>query len=394
MVLPSTKIKKSELKAFLLLFPFIEVHVFNVGYLYNIAIFIAVLYVAVLFLKKRIILKKEYIPLLLYAVWLTLSCALNHGSMIPGIYYGMKLFAFTQIVEYYVQRKDITLLMVTRKYITFCLIVTTIFQYVNQDFFGHLDVSGNYNNFAFGDNVMGYYYIPFIAVCIVLDRMNGEKISKYTWTMIVFSLLSLLKAWSAKSIVGIALIVVYVMFIYGRKLSKVFNLFFVVVAYALAEIGLVFFNIQTRFSYIIESILHKDATLTGRTGLWYNALNNIRNSPIYGYGVMNGGGIYLNTTFVGSTTHSSHNLILEMLMQTGFVGLALWTLYIILSLSRNRTNVKADSYNYYMLVFFVFVVLIMQLTSGSLYIPFYYLPIVLCANNYELFSEGWRGLRK
>jgi hypothetical protein len=36
-VLPSTKIKKSELKRFLLLFPFVEV-LFHVGYLYNVAI--------------------------------------------------------------------------------------------------------------------------------------------------------------------------------------------------------------------------------------------------------------------------------------------------------------------------------------------------------------------
>lgn len=392
MVLPSTKIKKSEIKAFLLLFPFVEVHVFNIGFLYNIAIFAAILYVAVLFLNKSIVLKKECIPLLFYVVWLTISCALNHRSIIPGIYYGMKLFAFTQIVEYYIQKNDIRFFTVTRKYIAFCLVVTTMFQYINQDFFGHLEVSGNYNNFAFGDNVMGYYYIPFIALCIVLDRMNGEKISRYTWIMIIFSLLSLIKAWSAKSIVGIALIVVYVLFIYGKKLSKLFNPFFVIVSYTLAEVGLVFFNIQTWFTFFIENILHKDASLTGRIGLWYNALNNINDSPIYGYGVMNGGGIYLNTTFVGSTTHSSHNLILEMLMQAGFVGLALWALYIVLSLSRNRSNIKADPDNYYMLVFFVFVVLIMQLTSGSLYISFYYLPIVLCANNYELFSRRWRGL--
>lgn len=394
MRIPQTRIKKSELKAFLLLFPFVEVHIFNVGPLYDVAIFAAILYVVVLFLKGRLKLKTECIPLLLYAMWLTLSCYLNNRSIIPGLFYGLKLFAFTQIVEYYLQRKDITFLLVIRKYVSFCMIITTLFQYINQDFFGHLEVSGNYNNFAFGDNILGYYYIPFIAVCIVLDRMNNVKISRYTWVMIITALLSLVRAWSAKSIVGIALIVLYVMFVYGNRLSKLFNPIFVIGTYVLAEIGLVFFNIQEKFSYIIENILHKDATLTGRTGLWFNAINNIRNSPVYGYGVTNGGGIYLNTTFVGSTTHSSHNLILEMLMQTGFVGLALWSMYIILSLLRNKKNINADSDTYYMLVFFVFVILIMQLTSGSLYIAFYYLPVILCANNYVLFSEQWRNKRE
>lgn len=387
------KIKKSELKAFLLLFPFIEVHVFNIGPVYEIAMLLAVMYISFLYIKRQFVLKLEYIPLLLYAIWITLSCFLNGRSIIPGLYYGFKIFAFTQVTEYYLQKKDITFLLIARRYIAFCMIMTTIFQYINQGLFGQLD-SGNYSNFAFGDNALGYYYIPFIALCIVLDRMNAIEISKYTWMMICVSVLSLVRAWSAKSIVGIALIVFYVLFIYGNRVSKIFSPFLMIIVYITAELGLVFFNIQEKFSFIIENILHKDASLTGRTGLWFNAINNISKSPLYGYGVTYGGGMYLNTTFVGRTGHSSHNLILEIIMQTGFVGLFFWGAYIVLSLFRSKKSVKADSHNYYMLVYFVFVILIMQLTSGSIYIPFYYLPIILCANNYELFNEKWRGIKQ
>ena len=63
-------IDKGSIKAFLLLFPFIEVHVFNVGSVYNISVMLASLYVLILFLRKKIIFKKEYIPIFLYSLLL------------------------------------------------------------------------------------------------------------------------------------------------------------------------------------------------------------------------------------------------------------------------------------------------------------------------------------
>ncbi len=389
MKLFKTRIKKSEIKAWLLLFPFVEVHVFNIGAVYDLAIAAAILYVILLFVKKQIVLKKEYIPLLLYAVWLTICCLLNHRDPIPGIFYGLKLFAFVQIVEYYIQKKDLTFLYVTRNYLAFCLVITTIIQYVKQDLFGQLEISGNYYNFSFSDNVLGYYYIPFIAVCLVIDQIKIKKISKITWAIIFLSIISLVRAWSAKAIIGIFLISIYILFIYGKKISKVFNLAFVLITYLCAEIGLVFFNIQERFSFLIERILKKDASLTGRTGLWYSSINNIKQSPLYGYGVTKGGNILLNTTFVGSQTHAAHNLILEIIMQTGIIGLILWSMFVVLSLAKRKKHIKVEGNSYYMLLFFAYIILIMQLSSGSIYLAFCYLPIILCANVNELFSEDF-----
>ena len=387
MKLFKTKIKKTELKAWLLLFPFVEVHVFNIGALYDLAIAAAIVYVEFLYIKKQIVLRKEYIPLILYVVWLTLSCFLNHRSPIPGLFYGLKLFAFTQIVEHYIQKKDWTFLLVSRRYIAFCLILTTIFQYLKQDLFGQLDVSGNYYNFSFSDNILGYYYIPFIAVCLIIDRIQSKRISRYTWVMITFTVLSLVRAWSAKSIIGIVLIVIYVMFIYGKKLAKLFSPMFVSITYLLFEIGLVFYNIQEHFGYFIEKYLNKDVTLTGRTGLWYSAINNIKRSPIYGYGVTNGGSILMNTTFIGTKTHAAHNLILEIMMQTGIIGFALWILFVGMSIFKRKKSIRADENSYYMLLFFAYVVLIMQLSSGNVYLAFCYLPIILCSNVNELFID-------
>ena len=394
MSMPKFKLKRREVKAFLLLFPFVEVHVINTGHVYHVAVLLASVYVVYLIASKKLILRKKYIPLIAYTIWLMLSCYINNLSMIPGLYYGVKLFAFTQVVEYYIQKQEFVFFSVTQKYIAFCMVMTTVFQFLNQDLFGHIELSGNYNNFAFGDNMLGNYYIPFIAICIVMDRMRNREISLKTWIMIAIATISLLRAWSASSVVGIAIIIVYVLFVYGKKISKIFNPFFVVVTYVVAEVGLVVFNIQNRFSYLIETFLHKNVTLTGRIGIWYNAINNIYNSPVYGHGVTKGGNIKLSTTFVGTRTLGAHNIILEVLMQVGYVGLVLWLTFIFASIFLKKKEIKSDEDSYYMLLFFAYVVMIMQLALGNVYVVFCYFPIILCANVNHLFDKKWNYIKK
>ena len=223
MSMPKFKLKRREVKAFLLLFPFVEVHVINTGHVYHVAVLLASVYVVYLIASKKLILRKKYIPLIAYTIWLMLSCYINNLSMIPGLYYGVKLFAFTQVVEYYIQKQEFVFFSVTQKYIAFCMVMTTVFQFLNQDLFGHIELSGNYNNFAFGDNMLGNYYIPFIAICIVMDRMRNREISLKTWIMIAIATISLIRAWSASSVVGIAIIIVCYLFMvrkFQRSLTR------------------------------------------------------------------------------------------------------------------------------------------------------------------------------
>lgn len=382
------RISYSEIKAFLLIFPFIEVHVFNVGQVYDLAITAAIIYVLYIIYAKRIIFRKKYFFLLAYTIWLAFSCYLNGRSIFPGLFYGFKLLAFTQIIEFAIQQKNNVFFEVTKKYMVFLLVISTVFQYINQDLFGHLEMSGNYNNFAFGDNYTGYYYIPLIALCFVDDFKNRKKISLYTYIIITFVLLSLFKAWSAKAIVGILMIIGYTLFLYGKRISKLFNLWFVIITYAVLEIGIVIFNVQNHFSYLIETLLHKDVSLTGRVALWANVVKNIASSFIYGHGIMRGGYIYINATLYGADIHAAHNFILEILMQTGIVGLILFLSYIIVSLYQKNILSKANKNIYYMLMFFVYVLLIMQIASGQIYLAFQYLPLILCANIDKLFGEN------
>lgn len=332
------KIKKSSIVAFAILFPFLPVSAFDYGAIYDLLMLADIAYIFLLYFKSHKKMQKNAIFLSVYMLVLMSACVLNSKNPFPGFYYGGKLLCFVLINEYYLKKQSFELLNVSKKYMSVLICITTFFQYVKQNFFGVMESSGNFKNFFASDNELGYYYIAFIALCLILDMVDGKRISKYTIFMTFVCSLSLYKADAGKSTVGIILILIYIAFIYGRRIEKVFSYWVIVGCYALSFVGIVGFNMQERFSTFIESYLHKDVTLTGRTYIWQSSIQNIKQSLWYGYGVSNGGRLHTSTNLHG-TLVSSHNMFLEVLLQVGIIGAVFFILFLLVSLYQ-RTKGK------------------------------------------------------
>ena len=371
-------IKYSHLRYLLLLFPFIPIYVLDVGRLYDIALASIFVFSIVIILKGEVKLKKHNLFLLGYVLVLVFSTIMNRTSIISSIFYGAKIFSFSVIIDYFMQKGKVEFLKVARNYVIGLTLINTFFQYIKQDAFGIVEKSGNYNNFAFGDNDLGYYYVPLIAVCLVIDFLNEKKVSALTTVISLVCFLSIIRAWSAKAVVGIGLVLIYIIFLYQKKISKILNYYVVVLSYLFLSVGITFFGVQEKMSFFMETVLKKDATLTGRTYLWNMAKEVFSNSYIYGYGVEPGGYIRLVMTRAGAIT-SSHNIILELLLQTGIVGTLLFAGFIFCCLY-NKEKKNNEYFLTLMLLFFSLIILIMQLTSGKIYLAFSYIPFTLCAN--------------
>ena len=160
-------------------------------------------------------------------------------------------------------------------------------------------------------------------------------------------------------------------------IKKVFKLqvtlnFAIAVSLAL-NAAFILFDAQYAFSGIIENILHKNITLTGRTDIWRIALSQLRSqNPInlfFGNGVVNGG------SFVrfGSGLWPAHNQWIQNIFEFGFVGTAGLVFFMCSSRNKGTVNFKTQDY----LLDIIFVMLIGTITMHYLGYAHVYLLFIL-----------------
>lgn len=385
-----TKLKKNLLMIGMLL-PYYQLNAvkYYVGSsIYYLLVIVGLLTAIFVTLKLNYI-TKPLVYLFLFSMTLFFSCLFNSRSLLSVGYYCGQILGFVLVHNYYLQKDSFSafsFLEVERKLLSIIILINVFFQITNQNAFGHFDVSGNYYNFFVSDNYLGYYYIPYISLLIFLDYIKYSRISRNTYFMVAICVISLLTAWSAKAILGIAFVLIYI-FISKYKISKKITLKFLIIVYIFISILIVLFNFQYLFSDFIESILHKDASLSGRTYIWQSAIRNIRNSPLIGYGINMDGTISISETYNG-TLHASHNIMLEVLLQTGIIGFIFYFSFIYRSLKQKKSYL-AQNKIYRMLIFFTFIIFFMYIASHTIYIPTTYLTICICMNLYKLEEYRW-----
>lgn len=361
-----------------LIFPFFPANAFNVGSLYHyssIAVSMGIIFYYLVNKKNSISL--QGLTLLGFAFVLVLSCAINDKSIIPGIYYGSKIAAFYLLFELAIKRSHWVLLRTTRLYLCFLLIVALFYQIVNPAAFGYTEAM-NYQNFFASDNDMGYQYIGLIALSAALDYRAYGKITFWTIAISGMCMASVCVVWAAKAVVGIAIcLIVVVVARFRSTLLRIVKLKGVVISYVVIYFSVVVFRAQEQFASFIEVYFQKDATLSGRAAIWDSAFQQIQTSPVIGQGVVNGGRLIINANSNG-VDMSSHNLFLEVILQTGFVGFALFVLFLVLCMRGGRHQEKTSLYGTLLLI--VFAALIMYIASPTLYLVGMYLPLVLLSN--------------
>jgi len=94
------------------------------------------------------------------------------------------------------------------------------------------------------------------------------------------------------------------------------------------NILVVVFKIQKYFSFFITQILGRSNTLTGRTEIWDFALEIIKRSPFFGYGVNNSFGAFV--PFMGQKWQA-HNQYLQLMYDGGGFATILFVVFILMS---------------------------------------------------------------
>lgn len=198
-----------------------------------------------------------------------------------------------------------------------------------------------------------YYYLFFVSI----------KNKSFYLLLVVF----LIFATLSRGAIATFLIT---LLLFSLRSIKHFTFFIFYSSIFLILAGFLYINLES-FAQIFEKRLSGLETGAGRFEMWENAYNLFLQSPILGHGIFNFR--FLNELYFNDS-HFAHNTYIEVIVETGIIGLTLFFLYL--------SSLLGMAYKNDALFFSVLALIVMALTI-SIYINpiFIFINIIIFCYN-------------
>lgn len=237
-------------------------------------------------------------------------------------------------------------------------------------------------------NTLIKYLIPGLYSLGLASLIEKSKFIAKWYIYLVLVITTTLIGGSSTSLV--ALLVLGMCYIVRNKHWKAIRVvnFYAPLVYNLAFFVLiVVFRMQDMFAYLIENVLGKQLTLTGRTSLWDRILLCIARRPFNGYGLE-------TTTIIQERLEywnvSVHNILADYLYEGGILCVAvLVVLFVITKKNFNDITVKYEQVCYFNnAMFLAFSIVWSTDTFVRSNIQWIFFMIVVAFNLSNLVREG------
>ncbi len=221
-----------------------------------------------------------------------------------------------------------------------------------------------YNWFLGTRNVFITYVLPLTMFVILkyqaFDSDRVVDVSKcLRIAIVILGALSCIMLGSATSTVALCIVGLGMLIPRARQGKRPFTPFGYFIIVVIMFVTIVMLKSLAGFSWIIEQMLGKSLSLSGRTDLWSRMNDLISSGPVMGYGVMTGEDIVLLT---GRADYiNSHDMYLWSLFRGGYTGLVFFMFIVGVALAELTINRKAPGASIVSLG--VFVVLVMWLVE-------------------------------
>lgn len=373
------KIFEKQWALTLLLLPFFKLPIFEfisglrfLDSMFDIAKIAALAVIVFLYIKQSRI-SRVILCVVLYQLTLFISTVINNGNYWKLAVSCGTIIGFCMITELAVrQNSRLYFKTVLDIYIPLTVLnLIAVIKFfpnglVRDDFYGNAYyILGHRNSFA-------AVFMPIMIYGFIDSFLQNKMINKKTALLTASITVTTLITWSATGVAGLAMFLLFVFLVYGKRSAMLFDSLNLSVIYVAAFLCIVVFRLQSAFSFIIEDLLHKNISFTGRTDIWDIAIMLIKRSPIIGYGVYEGHGLI----FTRGQYYYAHNAVLEVLLQGGALSLVFYALIFAVSaaaLYRYR-RVRVSR----ILSFGIFTVMVMMLMEAYSNIWIFALPVVAC----------------
>lgn len=268
------------------------------------------------------ILQWGYLSIMVANLIFVFECALYDGNVLPLL-------------------KGITVLGTAFLYINFITLLIWPNGIIEPDVYYMADSAQFFLGIKTAFTTMMY---PTIASAGTLYLINRDASNRRGLLLaIIACLINIFYKNISTAIVGTLIIITMLLL---RKIIKVkWKFSWLFTGAIIAQIAIVYFDLQSLFSTFIETYLHKDATLSSRVNIWRSAKALISEESIFN--LLFGNGSFELHRFVpyGGGTWQPHNQLLVWLYSMGIVG----TLIVFIFLIRlGKWKVPQDQVYYFL----------------------------------------------
>ena len=217
------------------------------------------------------------------------------------------------------------------------------------------------NYFLGHRNGAGLYILLMLSSSLILDNYGREypRVGIRTLLLYFVGFAQTVLAFCATTLISLLVFGVGLIVLRNNQLRRILNPILAVIIGLAGNISVVVFRIQLLFAPIIEGILHREVSLSSRTTIWEMTFNLVSGTYLLlGRGVDGHNAIVIRETVI----NSAHNELLNILLQSGLLGLLSYVVFIGSVILKAIKNTDSSI----MLVFVVF--LITVLIMGIAYV--------------------------
>lgn len=319
---------------------------------------------------------RNLLLIILFLGVLLLTTFINNGDIYSAFLSTIKILSIGFLIDFSISKKSRFVLMAFEFVFSLLVYINFISLFIYPNGMYVSSVSGYYHNWFLGfKNIHILYILPAILFSYINNYLENKYVSIRTIVLIIISLFSILKVWSATGIVGMLLVLFYSIFQKRVFSSKIYSFKNYMISTISIFFGVVILRIQNLFKYFIVDILKKDLSFTGRVYIWDYVINYIKKKTMLGYGFEKASVRYSKGTIPHS--YHAHNIILELVYKTGIVGFLIIVL-MIRDCGKKLSECKTDIISK-ILSFWIFIYMIITLTEAYDLELFFYI-FTLAAN--------------
>ena len=174
------------------------------------------------------------------------------------------------------------------------------------------------------------YILPMFAM-FFLSKTAKKSYTSHLVLLAALSMACVVSTWSMNSMLSILVLLLIVSIPTKTSISPIKAY----ITYAISFFAIVVNHLQEKIGWIIETIMHKSLTFTGRQRIWDLSIEQITKSPIIGYGYEFGQIKYEKIKHI----NSCHNYILDFMYFGGIIMIS-YVIYILSLLSKSIVHDK------------------------------------------------------